>query len=1033
MYFEAWHWLTQNSGALGELAANMTYNLHKSTTRVLESIHQGYEAFSSQINLQTDKLLQAQQGPRQGDGAVHSIFVAAALHSVGTLQSPSDWQSSYENANIHPQLEQEIQLFIIESCILDSLSFATMSDRRGAIGGAHARTFDWIYKDQTGPVPWSSFVDWLRHGTGIYWINGKLGSGKSTLMRFLYENVTTHRELATWAGGSPCEVYGFFFWSSGDEDQRSQSGLLRSLLHEILQRHRYLMPMVMPEIWRAWAARAQSAVLEGLPYDSTFLPPAPDALTTKQLKAMFEQLVIRITETTKLCFLIDGLDEYGGEYSEIVRLLRQSATSPCIKLCLSSRPLPIFKQSFEGLPTLCLQDLTQGDLGHFIRDRLYSHEHMLQLSPGRDPDLAALIESMVTKAQGVFLWVNLVVRSLVYGLSDCHSVSDLQGLVQDLPGDLEELFGHMLRRTDYQRASQILQIFHLAHKRAPQKTTLLLLSWADSDDSDLAEDAPIQRLSTGETAMRCQQMDERLQSVCAGLLEASDVHNSSIAPDAKVVFLHRTVSDWLAKPEAWEMLASRTANVGFSASLSLLKSYILKIKSMEVTPSRPLDMNIVCEALEYAKGAETDLKVAFPRLLDQLDLAVAHQWRMGSYSGMYEGDDDGDDDSDMSDDTEVAEHSDGGTSTFGTPTQLSSYLQSYHSSFIQKEDDILGFMELETNMPMSQSRSSSTWTAQSRPSRRMRPPTGRLRRSKGEAAPEIFAGRTPASDGINQLAASYMAHAEASYMGRPMQQHRRRQTPAVREQTRIGHPDHHWTFGLELPGGLKAKGTISTFYDVVRLAGLTRYAAVKENSTNIADLEVSQHMLMRALSTSPSPSSSSSGEDGGIDAEMVERVLAGGVDPNFTYQGQTPWEAALGAAATYFVFVNDQAEAVPRSQLPLAFQHTCGAWVRVLEVFLNHGADPYAVVKLQDVSSRPIVSVCAVIASYIPSFLDDAAVSLQTLLGEKRERVDRKMGERAETIGSTMAEGATTSARSAELLSSTPAIDVPRSWVRQHQ
>lgn len=1011
----------------------MSYSLQKSTTRVLESIHQGYEAFSSQINLQTDKLLQVQQGHRQG---VHSIYVTGALLSVGTLQSPRDWQSSYESTNIHPQLEQEIQLFIIESCILDSLSFSAMSNRFQSVERAHARTFDWVYyENQTGPVPWSSFVDWLRHGTGIYWINGKFGSGKSTLMRFLYENGTTRRELATWAGDSPCEVYGFFFWNSGDVDQKSQSGLLRSLLHEILQRHRYLIPIVMPEVWRAWALRAESVVQEGLPYDSTFLPPAPDVLTTKPLKSMFEQVVIRLTETTKLCFLIDGLDEYGGEYAEIVSLLKQSATSPCIKLCLSSRPLPIFKQSFEGLPTLCLQDLTEGDLGHFIRDRLYSHEHMLQLSPGRDTKLTALIQSMVTKAQGVFLWVKLVVRSLVYSLPDCRSVLDLQGRVQHLPSDLEELFGHMLRRTDYQRSSQILQIFHLAHKRAPQKTTLLLLSWADSGDSDLAEDAPIQRISTGEIAMRCQKMDERLQSVCAGLLEASDVHSSSIAPDAKVVYLHRTVSDWLAKPEAREMLVSRTANSGFSASLALFKSYILNLKSMDVTPSRPLDMNIVCEALEYAKGAETDLGVAFPQLLDQLDLAVAYQWRMGSYSGMYEGDDD-DDDSDMSDDTEVAAYSDGGTSTFGTPTQLGSYLRSYHSSLIQKDEDVFGFMELETDMPMSQTRSGSVWTGQSCPSRRMRPPAGRLRRSKGEAEPEIFVGRTPVSNGINQLAASYMAHTEASYMGRPRQQQRQptlRQTPAVRAQTRIGHPDHHWTFGLELPGGLKAKGTVSSFYDVARLAGLTRYAAVKENSANIADLEVSQHMLMRALSASASPSSSSSAMDGGIDAEMVERLLVGGVDPNFAYQGQTPWEAALGAAATYFVLVNDQAGADTRSQLPLTLRHACGAWVKVLEVFLNHGADPYAVVKLQDVASRPIVSVCTVLASYIPSFLDDVAISLQTRLGERRARVDRKMGEREERMGSTKGGNATTSASSAEMLSSTPAIDVPRSWVRRHK
>jgi hypothetical protein len=41
---------------------------------------------------------------------------------------------------------------------------------------------------------------WLSSGNGIYHISGKLGSGKSTLMKFLCEHKRTKAELQNWAG-----------------------------------------------------------------------------------------------------------------------------------------------------------------------------------------------------------------------------------------------------------------------------------------------------------------------------------------------------------------------------------------------------------------------------------------------------------------------------------------------------------------------------------------------------------------------------------------------------------------------------------------------------------------------------------------------------------------------------------------------------------------------------------------------------------------------------------------------------------------
>jgi hypothetical protein len=139
----------------------------------------------------------------------------------------------------------------IEDKILKALKFETMTERQEAIEAAHARAFEWVFEkdEQRGGRPWSNFSRWLEEGSGIYWINGKAASGKSTLMRFIYENRRTHDLLKIWAGSEPVRTGVFYFWNSGTTQQRSQSGLLRALLYEVLQQQRALIPVIFPLIW----------------------------------------------------------------------------------------------------------------------------------------------------------------------------------------------------------------------------------------------------------------------------------------------------------------------------------------------------------------------------------------------------------------------------------------------------------------------------------------------------------------------------------------------------------------------------------------------------------------------------------------------------------------------------------------------------------------------------------------------------------------------------------------------------------------
>jgi hypothetical protein len=66
---------------------------------------------------------------------------------------------------------------------------------------------------------------------------------------------------------------------------------------------------------------------------------------------------------------------------------------------------------------LMLQDLTYTDIKYYVTSRL-EHDEGFELLRKREPTYATkLVESIVNKSSGVFLWVNLVVASLLGGMS----------------------------------------------------------------------------------------------------------------------------------------------------------------------------------------------------------------------------------------------------------------------------------------------------------------------------------------------------------------------------------------------------------------------------------------------------------------------------------------------------------------------------------------------------------------------------------------------------------------------------------------
>lgn len=207
----------------------------------------------------------------------------------------------------------------------------------------------------------------MQSGSGIYWIHGKPGSGKTTLMKHLYDSSLTHSLLQEWAKDERIVKPNFFFWQLGTPEQKTQSGLYRGLLYQVFTEDPSLIRQTLPEMWRE--ARHDSGFTTQSSTEARKL--YLDRPTEEELMLAFHRLEAH--SQAAYCFFIDGLDEYSGDPFRLIAFLKKLVSSN-IKAIVSSRPIPSCFQAFSRGPKLRLQDLTRNDITsrHTSTTQLYS-------------------------------------------------------------------------------------------------------------------------------------------------------------------------------------------------------------------------------------------------------------------------------------------------------------------------------------------------------------------------------------------------------------------------------------------------------------------------------------------------------------------------------------------------------------------------------------------------------------------------------------------------------------------------------------
>lgn len=93
-------------------------------------------------------------------------------------------------------LKENSSAIEMQQAFLNALYYQEMHRRYHNILEAHTGSFSWIFDKSHEDIP-LLFTEWLESRSGTYWITGKPGCGKSTLVKYAFDHPRTLEGLCT--------------------------------------------------------------------------------------------------------------------------------------------------------------------------------------------------------------------------------------------------------------------------------------------------------------------------------------------------------------------------------------------------------------------------------------------------------------------------------------------------------------------------------------------------------------------------------------------------------------------------------------------------------------------------------------------------------------------------------------------------------------------------------------------------------------------------------------------------------------------
>ena len=219
-------------------------------------------------------------------------------------------------------------------------------------------------------------------------------------------------------------VLSFFFSARGSEMQKTPEGLFRSLLHQLFRHSRPMLSKFLPAFRKKRETQGTSW-----------------AWHLGELQDFFSSDVVP-SAVCSIIIYIDALDECRESDARHVMGFLESWTSSALRaksnlsICVSSRHYPNI--TVQKSLQIMVDDKNQDDISRYIRSKL----------PTETAEERKLEELILQKASGVFLWVKLVVESLVKAKDDGKTLGYMRNILESCPGKLDDLYKQMLEELD---------------------------------------------------------------------------------------------------------------------------------------------------------------------------------------------------------------------------------------------------------------------------------------------------------------------------------------------------------------------------------------------------------------------------------------------------------------------------------------------------------------------------------------------------------------------------------------------------------
>lgn len=464
-----------------------------------------------------------------------------------------------------------------QQACLESLAFTEQLQREDEVLTAkHNGTCNWLLDHQ-------NYVEWLPRRTGLLWVQGNPGAGKSTAMKFLVDDIKAKSR------GTNQIVISFFFHGRGTSIQRSPIGLYRSLLNQLLAR----VPKLLMDLTETFQERCDQMGRPGQDWD----------WGEGDLRSFIASEVPKASRDRPIIICVDALDECGrdvatGLVSYAKQLIAQADnTGGHLKICFSCRYYPSLNRSTN--PTISVEKENSADIRTVVSSSLTDL-----------PDIAKtdIVERISQKAHGVFQWAVLVASQVIALHSRGIRLQVIQKRIDETPVELHELYAGLLAKISAEDHSLTLKMFQWVCF-AQNPLTAEQLQHAMAIEATMPHQSIEEYQNGDHFADDIHQLETMVTYLSKGLVQIIN---------GRAQFIHQSVSDYLLQCGLQNLHKDHKG----SASLSLQKvkglehfeisrSCIRYLKLKEIM-TYPYPHSSRTQDRDQGFKSEQDLEKAFP-------------------------------------------------------------------------------------------------------------------------------------------------------------------------------------------------------------------------------------------------------------------------------------------------------------------------------------------------------------------------------------------------------------------------------------